>query len=389
MHPEVQRQIAHIRTDLDRFSLLEISSLVRHGYCVGRKACRARPDLFGADLPRNAPWDPIPTRSGAARAVPVTMLVDGHSRAPAATTVEARTLQASAVRRIWSSLFDPRDWTSYVYLPLLAVFFILLPTWVFRYVRNAQQNERLIEWLYQGNPDLAEVKKILQLPPTVWPKGSGATPQERASFEFTTNIGFKVVKETRIADLRLWNPTDFSTTMVQWFREVSAFKDSDENSVFTQELFPTNSNAQVRFPSQDLQATLFKTPDTPGLEPGLRTCNWGVTYDFSHEPKGQIEKLTSITQSPGTSIGRDWTGGHLRFIIRTDTSIFSMWILMPEAKAYSSWLLTRTTQTVPGKPGEVEAVRPVEEFGASDPTIIGFQLVSLKAGDTYEVSWTY
>ncbi len=42
LHPEIQRHTAKIRTDLDRFSPLEISSLVRHGYCVGRKACRAR-----------------------------------------------------------------------------------------------------------------------------------------------------------------------------------------------------------------------------------------------------------------------------------------------------------------------------------------------------------
>ena len=41
------------------------------------------------------------------------------------------------------------------------------------------------------------------------------------------------------------------------------------------------------------------------------------------------------------------------------------------------------------KPGEVEAVKPVQEFGEQDPTIIGFQLVSLKPGDSYEVSWTY
>src|SRR5262249_40462045 len=40
LHPEIQRQAAHIRTDLDRFSMLEISCLVRHGYCVARKACR-------------------------------------------------------------------------------------------------------------------------------------------------------------------------------------------------------------------------------------------------------------------------------------------------------------------------------------------------------------
>ena len=58
LHPEIQRQVANIRTDLDRFSPLEISSLIKHGYCVGRKACRANPDLFGADLPGGAPWDP-------------------------------------------------------------------------------------------------------------------------------------------------------------------------------------------------------------------------------------------------------------------------------------------------------------------------------------------
>ena len=43
---------ADIRTDLDRFSPLEISTLIRHGYCVGRSACRSCPELFGADDPR-------------------------------------------------------------------------------------------------------------------------------------------------------------------------------------------------------------------------------------------------------------------------------------------------------------------------------------------------
>jgi len=63
LHPEVQRQTANIRTDLDAFSLLEISCLIRHGYCIGRKACRSRPDLFGTELPTNPPWDPVPAAS--------------------------------------------------------------------------------------------------------------------------------------------------------------------------------------------------------------------------------------------------------------------------------------------------------------------------------------
>jgi hypothetical protein len=57
-HPEVQRMAAGIRTDLDRFSPLEIRALVHHGYCVGRSACRAFPDLFGT-VPTGMPWDPL------------------------------------------------------------------------------------------------------------------------------------------------------------------------------------------------------------------------------------------------------------------------------------------------------------------------------------------
>src|SRR5205823_3691809 len=55
-----------VRTDLDHFSDLEISGLVQHGYCVARKACRSRPDLFGEELPKDYPWDPIPKTDGAA-----------------------------------------------------------------------------------------------------------------------------------------------------------------------------------------------------------------------------------------------------------------------------------------------------------------------------------
>jgi predicted acylesterase/phospholipase RssA len=392
MHPEVQRQMANVRTDLDRFSPLEISSLVRHGYCVGRKACGARPDLFGGDLPRSAPWDPTtPTSRWAARAVSAGTRRGGHSRAPVEATVEARTLQASALRRIWSSLFDPRDWTSYVYLPLLVAVFILLPTSVYRYYRHGQQNQKLIEWLYQGNPDLGEVKGMLEVPPSVWPKGSGATPQEQATFSETAeNYNFKFVKDTRIIDLRLWNPMDVSSSMVESIREVSAYESSPGTNTVSLELFPKSSDlTQVRFPPQQLQPKLFKTPDAPGSMPGERTCIWGATYDFTGIPKGQIEEMRSIDQSPGLPLGRTWTAGQLEFHVLTDTAQLSMWILMPTGRDYGSWFLTRTHKQVGTEPVEVESVRPIQEFGATDYTIIGFQLISLKPGETYQVHWTY
>jgi predicted acylesterase/phospholipase RssA len=140
LHPEIQRRTAKIRTDLDRFSTLEISSLVRHGYCVARKVCRAHPDLFGADLPGNAPWDPIPAPRRAASPMPLAAHPNGMQREPAAATVEARTLQASAIRRIWSTLLDYRDWISYAYVPLIIPILVLLP---YVLVKSYQRSHRI------------------------------------------------------------------------------------------------------------------------------------------------------------------------------------------------------------------------------------------------------
>src|SRR5207302_2653174 len=92
LHPEIQRQVAKIRTDLDRFSPLEISCLVRHGYCVARKTCRARPELFGADLPAQAPWDHIPDGRGAAPTATATASLNGPEREPSPITLTGRAL---------------------------------------------------------------------------------------------------------------------------------------------------------------------------------------------------------------------------------------------------------------------------------------------------------
>ncbi len=100
LHPEIQRRLPSIRTDLDRFSDIEISSLIRQGYCVGRKACRAHPDMFGAKLPVNSPWDPIFEGQTRTSATEVAGNALPTRRVPTAVTSEARTLRASAVRRI-------------------------------------------------------------------------------------------------------------------------------------------------------------------------------------------------------------------------------------------------------------------------------------------------
>jgi hypothetical protein len=110
---------------------------------------------------------------------------------------------------------------------------------------------------------MAEIGEILETP-AVWPPGSGAFAETRENFEGLTNQGFKVVEETRIADLRLWNPRDPQSSMVQHFRSAEILKESGENNLFFLRLMAASSNTQVRFPPQQLHATLLKTPDVPG-----------------------------------------------------------------------------------------------------------------------------
>jgi hypothetical protein len=310
----------------------------------------------------------------------------GDARGPTASTLEARTLQASAHRRIWRSLFDPKDWTSYVYLPLLFALLILLPRGAFRYYEKAKRTQLLVNWLYQGNKDMAQVESMLESSALIWPPNSGAVAQTRANFNELTNIGFKVVEETRIVDLRLWDPADPTKSMVQYFREARVLKESEGNNLFFIKLTATG-DAQVRFPPQLLRASLLKTPDIPGPQPGTKMRFWGVAYDFSHVPEGHIESVSAIIESPGLNVERETMGeSHLDFEILTDTAQLSMWILMPKDRAYNSWIVTRT---VAEKQGKVEQVIPIEQFLSADSTIIGFQLVSAKRGERYEISWTY
>ncbi len=201
--PEIQRQAALIRTDLDRFSLLEISSLVRHGYCVGRKACRAHPDLFGTELPGHAPWDPVPGPLGAEASTAVSARLDkGPSGVPTPITANARALQSSAVRRIWSTLLDYRDWSSYVYVPLLIPILILVPYFLVKSYQRSQRLNQIVESLAQGSRDLELMSRLLERgPDELW---TGEAAEEVNKLDEPDLKGFEIIQDSWITDLRNW-----------------------------------------------------------------------------------------------------------------------------------------------------------------------------------------
>lgn len=140
MHPEVQRQVTRIRTDLDYFNDLEIRSLVQHGYCVARKTCRSNPDFFGNNISDGPPWDPIAGDQS------TSVSVAGRTSDP---ITWARKLQKSSRRRIWSAMFSLRDWPTYVWGPLILLFVVGEPYIFLASHRKAQRNEAVLKALSQ------------------------------------------------------------------------------------------------------------------------------------------------------------------------------------------------------------------------------------------------
>jgi predicted acylesterase/phospholipase RssA len=388
LHPEIQRQLPNIRTDLDRFSLLEISNLVRHGYCVGRKTCRACPKLFGTDLPGNAPWDPILGPGSKPSPASAVAHLNGTRREPAPATVEARTLQASAIRRIWSTLLDYRDWTSYVYVPLLIPIIVLLPYVLVKSYQRSHRLNQLIDSLSQGSRDLGIMSQLLDGPMKPW---TGVAAEEDHHLENVDLKSFEVLQDSRIIDLRKWKPAapakGNTNSAVYGYRRLKVLKrpETGGNNLFRVHIMATSLSAQIRFPPQQLQPKLHRI-DVESTAPGEPKSRWEMSVDFSKVPAGDFVDVTYEHYSSGEFLQEGEQSTTIAFPMQVDTAEVTRWILMPKGREYQSFRILRY-QT--GKPDKVEPVKVVTEYLADDHTILAYKLLSVKAGYTYELTWFY
>ncbi len=385
-HPEVQRQAARIRTDLDTFSPLEINSLARHGYCVGRKACRARPDLFGADLPANAPWAPLAAPPGVAPTPPQARQPGGPARAPAPATAEARALQTSAFRRIWSTFLGPRDWVSYVYVPVIIPILVLLPYAAIRTYRTMHLYHQLVASYAQGTNDLEKLSAILDAEPANF---DGERPEKVRSLDAPDLTGFQILQDSRIIDLRGWRPgaADERSSVVVVHRRLKVLKEREKkgNNVFRLHLLPTSPHTAVRFPTQQLQGRL-RMCEVVNPDSGQEECRWEADFDFLGVPAGDFAELILDERSPGRYLEGGQGGAGVEFHVQAETAELATWLLMPRGREYRSFHITRHRT---GQPETSEAFRPITEYLAEDYTIIAFKLVGLGPGWTYQVRWVY
>jgi len=393
LHPEVQRQTANIRTDLDAFSPLEISCLIRHGYCIGRKACRSRADLFGAELPTNPPWDPVPTASLPQNGSPDSRL-DGAKQDTAPSTIEtnqdaapstiqARMLQLSALRQIWGNLFSPRDWMSYVYVPLLFLLLILLPYLLVQSYLTSKRVNRLVESLAHGNPDIEILRKLMAGPVESF---TGESSEEVRGIEPPNYKGISILQDSRILDLRPWNPSE-PTSLVYGYRHLKLLKNSDNtgNDVFRMVEPRTHPDARFHFRPSQYQPRLRRTcVENSGTQEA--SCHFEVSLDLSKVPNGQVVDLVYEHHSRGAFLQGSEYSTTVAFSPEADAPEATRWYLLPRGREYRSYQIVRYKT---GEPRTAEDVKGLTDYMADDHSIIAFKLASVKAGDTFEVTWIY
>jgi hypothetical protein len=309
-------------------------------------------------------------------------------RASAPAALDARTLQASAVRRIWSTLLDYWDWASYVYVPIIIPILVLLPYVSFKFYQRTHRINQIVESLTQSSNDLEQMSRLLDGPIISW---VGETPEEVRTFDKPDLSGFEVLRDMRILDLRNWNPavsgkTD-ATSMIYGYRRLKVLKkpDSVGNNQFRIHLLTTSPLTQIRFPSSQVPAKV-RMSNMESQVPGEKVCYWEASYDFEKIPADEYVDLILEELSPGQFLKRGDNSTTLSAEIHADTAEVTRWILLPKNREYRSFRVVRYKTE---KPDKVEPVKIVTEYLAEDYTILAYKLLSVGAGYTYEVTWYY
>lgn len=397
LHPEVQRRLQEIRTDMDRFSDLEVSTLVRHGYCVARSICQSRRELFGDDLPTTPPWDPIDLSASTSKQHRRVSLF-GKPQGPAPDVVMARSLQQSAARRILSRMFSPRDWVSYVYLLILVPLLALVP-WRSYYFYQAREKagevREAIESVARGNEDEQIIMDLVRYGPVApWPP---VNHEGVAALQPTTHTGVEFVSDTQIFDARTWldkrsnQGADVATadspsaTVPTYLRRRIRFHktgDFAEHSPFYLKFRLPDVNAQARSLNASLSPIVHRRAPAAGevgsewqIELNLSSIPVGEPIDVQLEATYRDQTRANLESRPHVDVDADLT-----------VPLLNVWVLLPENKPYQGY---RLVEFAASNSSQVSVVHPSAGRESSYGTVIQWALLSPDAGARYECLWAW
>ncbi len=374
LHAVVQAEVQSIRTDLDRFSMEEIDALAQHGYEVTRKLCRQHNLLGDLPLPDGPPWAP----TGSARAK--TQMHAQPTDASAATKL-ARLLRESSRRRVWSTLFDWRDWPSYLFLAIAMLLFVYLPLQVYQLYRKSQTQADIIASIASGEPDIHRIMELGTSDPMAdWVGeeiGEKAEPTE-VSYE-----GLEITSHSRIYDLRQWDPDAESVdrqghVYVRDRIELKFLESYQGDGHVTFSVPNRMEDVEFRQPAGGIRGIISRVAERTD-ENGLSRTIYEFEYDLSQ----------ALPEEPMTIevelIGKVPKTVRAPFLTHAKTDLISVWLLFPADRPY------RTYSLVSYPVDRSLAPRPMaNRFAIDHPYgfLIGWSVVNPDPDRVYECRWT-
>lgn len=380
----LQIQAARVRTDLDRFSDLEISVLVQHGYCVARKVARGDTGLHSQihEAANVSPWTPIQNAlpkppSDFSREV----TTDGMRQSQQADSalVAAKVLRRSSIRRIWTTLVDLHDWPSFVWIGLLLAFLIGIPSYVIQARHHASQQKIVLSSLVAMNPSARKVLHLLEnkpsatfaeLPVRDFPEPTGGPNK---------NDSIRILSDTRIFDLRLQEGTDLVTVYARMDVErLAGSSDTDARLLIPCPVVAEKLRFSIHPP--EISATLLQTSvegvDTPRfLELDLQTIAPGRRRDLFLEYEFPMHRTVKSAKE-----------GRLLFRIFVETGLFEGWVLFPEKRQHGH---LEVVSSPLGEESEQTVVVPFSQVETSAGTLASFRIIQPAVGQQYECRWTW
>lgn len=381
LHAVVQPEVQSIRTDLDRFTHTEINALVMHGYEVARKVYRDNFKNSIDRVPAGPPWAPLPEIEAPRRAE------TGRSTAPA--TILSRRLRKSSRRRVWSTLLDPRDWPSYLYVAIAALLFLYLPYEIYQLYRREQVQASLIDSIMRGDPDMRALLGLIHIDPTAnW---IDAKIVEKPEPGVVDNAGFEILTRSRIVDLR--------------GLRARVGKNDDRGSVYVRERLTVklldnetgDRRITLRYPMQVGEAR-FRDSDSPIARTishvtkpvkihGEERNVYEVAFDLGEDSAMKPVTLEIEVLIPGYATEQSLARGEGSHKFATDskTDLVSVWLLFPTERPYRTYNLVRYGSDRKSPPEIMESRFTIDHpYG----TLIGWSVINPKLDTIYECRWS-
>jgi len=387
LHPVVQAEVATIRTDLDRFSDLEVNALVAHGYEVARDVQRRIAGGEAAAIAARPPWEPLPG-SHSLRAATVDALEETHAAGTArsaATSAAARLaqhLRRSSNRKVWSTLLDWKDWPSAIYVAAALLLFVALPVHVYRLHRHAQMLTSVIDSIAKGDPDIRLVLDIVDRDPTAdWnpiPVGAAApsVPPD--------HTGIDMLALSRIIDLRpAWSRHGAVNGGRIHVRDRITIRVTDPAARGRPFVLRTSlpiDDVAFRQPPHQPPLVIRATVDA-AADAGVGTPRYEFRYDLAAVPVNE-----PVTLELGALVRyRELSQRHLPIVLEYPVDLLTVWMLFPENHPYRSYRLLRHPL---GEPAAAEPMTSRYTIDHPYGQLIGWSLINPQLHTVYECRWT-